>query len=129
MDLTEGSETSEKLNLTPGKYPKENIQDSEHDENLKSRILTLFKDIIQKQTSGGNENIGANDKRRTDEGVWEAYCKLLSMNSTGKSAYKPEQSLGITGQQQKACLKFSSHLTCQVCRNLSETVACYAITV
>jgi hypothetical protein len=24
MDLTEGSETSSKLNLTPGKYPKEN---------------------------------------------------------------------------------------------------------
>jgi hypothetical protein len=29
MDLTEGSETSEKLNLTPEKYQKENIQDSE----------------------------------------------------------------------------------------------------
>jgi hypothetical protein len=28
-----------KNNLTPGKYPKENIQDSEHGENLKSRIL------------------------------------------------------------------------------------------
>jgi hypothetical protein len=27
IDLTEGSETSAKLNLTPGKYPKENIQD------------------------------------------------------------------------------------------------------
>jgi hypothetical protein len=27
MDLTEGSETSKKLNLTPGKYRKENIQD------------------------------------------------------------------------------------------------------
>jgi hypothetical protein len=26
MDLTEGSKTSAKLNLTPGKYPKENIQ-------------------------------------------------------------------------------------------------------
>jgi hypothetical protein len=26
MDLTEGSETSEKQNLTPGKYPKEHIQ-------------------------------------------------------------------------------------------------------
>jgi hypothetical protein len=26
MDLTEGSETPAKLNLTPGKYPKENIQ-------------------------------------------------------------------------------------------------------
>jgi hypothetical protein len=38
MDLTEGSETSAKFNLTPGKYPKENIQDSEHGENLKSRI-------------------------------------------------------------------------------------------
>jgi hypothetical protein len=42
MDLTEGSETSEKLNLTPGKYPKENIQDSEHGENLKSRIFNRF---------------------------------------------------------------------------------------
>jgi hypothetical protein len=39
MYLTEGSETSAKLNLTPGKYPKENIQDSEHCENLKSRIF------------------------------------------------------------------------------------------
>jgi hypothetical protein len=39
MDLTEGSETSAKLNLTPGKYPKEHIQDSEYGENLKSRIL------------------------------------------------------------------------------------------
>jgi hypothetical protein len=26
MDLTEGSETSPKLNRMPGKYPKENIQ-------------------------------------------------------------------------------------------------------
>jgi hypothetical protein len=41
MDLTEGSETSAKLNLTPGKYPKENIQVSEHGENLKSRIYDL----------------------------------------------------------------------------------------
>jgi hypothetical protein len=30
MDLTEGSETSAKLNLTPGKYLKENIQDLQH---------------------------------------------------------------------------------------------------
>jgi hypothetical protein len=33
-----GSETSTKLNLTQGKYPKENIQDSEQGGNLKSRI-------------------------------------------------------------------------------------------
>jgi hypothetical protein len=30
-----------KLNLTPGKYPKENIQVSEHGKNLKSRILVV----------------------------------------------------------------------------------------
>jgi hypothetical protein len=37
MDLTEGSETSAKFNLTPGETPKENTQDSEHGETLKSR--------------------------------------------------------------------------------------------
>jgi hypothetical protein len=37
MDLAEGSETSAKHNLTPGKHPKEYIQDSEHGEKLKSR--------------------------------------------------------------------------------------------
>jgi hypothetical protein len=42
MDLTEGSETSAKLNLTSGKYPKERIQDSEHGENLKSRMLFML---------------------------------------------------------------------------------------
>jgi hypothetical protein len=41
MDLTEGPETSAKLNLTPGKYPKENIQVSEHGENLQSRKRQL----------------------------------------------------------------------------------------
>jgi hypothetical protein len=46
MDLTEGSETSAKLNLTPGKYPKENIQDSEHGEILKTRILHLYGEDI-----------------------------------------------------------------------------------
>jgi hypothetical protein len=40
MDLTEGFETSAKLHLTPGKYPKENIQDSKHGENLKSRMCS-----------------------------------------------------------------------------------------
>jgi hypothetical protein len=40
MDLTEGSETSSKLNMTPGKHPKEHIEDSEHGENLKSRMFT-----------------------------------------------------------------------------------------
>jgi hypothetical protein len=43
MDLTEGSETSAKLNQTPGKYPKENIQVSEHGENLKSRMEAVIR--------------------------------------------------------------------------------------
>jgi hypothetical protein len=42
MELTEGSETSANHNLTPGKYPKEQIQYSKHGERLKSRILVLL---------------------------------------------------------------------------------------
>ena len=38
MELVEGSETSENHNRTPGKYPKEYIQDSNHGESLKSSI-------------------------------------------------------------------------------------------
>ena len=38
MELIEGSETSENHNRTPGKYPKEYIQDSKHGESLKSSI-------------------------------------------------------------------------------------------
>ena len=38
MELTQGSETSANYNLTPGKYPKEYIQYSNHGESLKSRI-------------------------------------------------------------------------------------------
>jgi hypothetical protein len=39
MDLTEGSETLAKLNLMPWRHPIEHIHDSEHGENLKSRIM------------------------------------------------------------------------------------------
>jgi hypothetical protein len=41
MDLTEGSETSAKLNLTPWRHPIEHMHDSEHGENLKSRIKVI----------------------------------------------------------------------------------------
>jgi len=37
MEPTEGSETSAALKLTPGIYPKEDIQHSKPDESLKSR--------------------------------------------------------------------------------------------
>jgi hypothetical protein len=42
MELTEGFETSANYNLTPGKYPKEQIQYSKHGESLKSRTLVFF---------------------------------------------------------------------------------------
>jgi hypothetical protein len=41
MELIEGSETSANHNRTPGKYPKEYIQDSKHGESLKSRNIKL----------------------------------------------------------------------------------------
>jgi hypothetical protein len=44
MDLTQGSETSAKLNLTPWRHPKEHIHDSEHGENLKSRVYFVVCD-------------------------------------------------------------------------------------
>jgi hypothetical protein len=41
MEPTEGSETSAALKLTPGKYPKEDIQHSKPDESLKSRYGSI----------------------------------------------------------------------------------------
>jgi hypothetical protein len=42
MELTHGSEMSANYILTPGKYPKEPIQYSNHGESLKSRIITSY---------------------------------------------------------------------------------------
>jgi hypothetical protein len=39
MEQTECSETSTYKIQTPGNYPEENIQHSEHGESLKSRII------------------------------------------------------------------------------------------
>ena len=82
-------------------------------------ILTLFNDIMQNKTLRGNEKIGDNYTRRAEKWVYETYYKLLSINSTRESADMQEQSLGITGQQHKACLEFSLHLTCQVLSNVT----------
>ena len=42
LELIQGSETSANYNFTPGKYPEENIQYSNHGESLKSRTLTCL---------------------------------------------------------------------------------------
>jgi len=50
MEQTECSETSAYKIQTPGNYPEENIQHTEHSENLKSRmscrIYLLDKDML-----------------------------------------------------------------------------------
>jgi hypothetical protein len=50
MELRKGSETSENYKLTPGKYPKEQIQYSKHGESLKSRRTALFLSTIVTRT-------------------------------------------------------------------------------
>jgi hypothetical protein len=47
MELIHGSETSANYILTPGKYPKEHIQYSNHGESLKSRIKYSFNDASE----------------------------------------------------------------------------------
>jgi hypothetical protein len=42
MEQTECSETSAYKIQTPGNYPEENIQHTEHGESLKSRSTVLF---------------------------------------------------------------------------------------
>jgi hypothetical protein len=42
MEQTECSETSAYKIQTPGNYPEENIQHSEHGESLKSKIILYF---------------------------------------------------------------------------------------
>jgi len=45
MEQTECSETSAHKIQTPGNYPEENIQHTEHSESLKSRIVHLLKHV------------------------------------------------------------------------------------
>jgi hypothetical protein len=42
MEQTECSETSAYKIQTPGNYPEENIQHTEHSESLKSRMYYIF---------------------------------------------------------------------------------------
>ena len=46
MELIHGSETSANHILTPGKYPKEHIQYSNHGESLKSTKLYMFRTVL-----------------------------------------------------------------------------------
>jgi hypothetical protein len=57
MELTEGSETSENHNLTPGKYPKEYIQNhSNHIDSINSRYILRIKRNSHKSEEENNPN-------------------------------------------------------------------------
>jgi hypothetical protein len=51
MEQTECSETSAYKIQTPGNYPEENIQHTEHSESLKSRILQILYQRIIRTTA------------------------------------------------------------------------------
>ena len=53
MELIQGSETSSNYNLTPGKYPEENIQYSNHGESLKSRKIKVHFSLEQDTKTQG----------------------------------------------------------------------------
>jgi len=48
MEQTECSETSAYKIPTPGNYPEESIQHSEHGKSLKPRSLNFFRQIFEK---------------------------------------------------------------------------------
>jgi hypothetical protein len=63
MEQTEFSEKSAYQIQTPGNYPEENIQHTEHGESLKLRIFNIHgshsscsRHIIRRQTGTGVEN-------------------------------------------------------------------------
>jgi len=81
MGQTECSETSTCKIQTPGNYPEESIQHSEHGKSMKSRIyLTVIGNCINKYSFG-----------------WycEAFCMLLQQenNTYFQNIYAPSQSV------------------------------------
>jgi len=58
MEQIECSETSAYKIQTPGNYPEENIQLTEHDESLKSRIILLVITTVRRFLSPPKSCIG-----------------------------------------------------------------------
>jgi len=55
MEQTECSETSAHKIQTPGNYPEESIQHSEHGERLKSKILATTRVVFQHQKTSNED--------------------------------------------------------------------------
>ena len=70
MELTQGSETSANYNLTPGKYPKEHIQYSNHGESLKSRKVNMTAACISDTLRASHH-----EKARNIQGVPGGMCQ------------------------------------------------------
>jgi hypothetical protein len=83
-----------KLNLTPGDNPKENIQDSEHGETLKSRILHLSAKL--------NLTPGENPKENTQDSEHGETLKSRILHLYGEDIANRTRCL------EKLCIKFKS---------------------
>ena len=57
MEQTECSETSEYKIQTPGNYPKESTQCTEHGESLKSGIILIYLLTAIRLTPGGSSTV------------------------------------------------------------------------
>ena len=73
MELIQGSETSANYNLTPGKYPEENIQYSNHGESLKSGTNILFY-ILNLWLRIYCSGLRGCDTREKEIVIWPCWC-------------------------------------------------------
>ena len=127
--LIEGSETSANHNRTPGKYPREYIQDSKHGESLKSRILfvvfavaneickwrshfnmslvrhfvTACYGILKREAWGGRLRFSAEtcglSDRQTDRQTWPLCAFILCMSCKERNSVCKLKSLMGTYRQ------------------------------
>ena len=76
MEQTECSETSAYKLQTPGNYPKESIQHTEHVESLKSRLLMPFR--VNKLYHTGMNNRPPEDEPSSSKHVQDIKIKKLN---------------------------------------------------
>jgi len=103
MELTECSETSANHNRTPGKYPKEYIQDSKHGESLKSRTSKSFENVAKFRhlaTKQTDRNLTKKVRENSNPGnacfnsvgsipSFRLHCKNFNTEMCGKKYFLP----------------------------------------
>ena len=98
MEQTECSETSVYKIQTPGNYPKESIQHTEHGERLKLRIIYLLTAVGLTPGGSCTVHIYTQTIHRTIQLIWEecgpcpvfaSYTLVFALQLRKKSTQKP----------------------------------------